>query len=194
VFIRILKNKIFSKFILALLIVNIFGGIAECGAVSGDSKYSKKATELLRNRDYNATLQVLNIGIAKYPYSGALYYKRGVVYQDYFHEYHRAILDYDNKLKIDKRRRADYAKIYYRRAVCKYKLGLIILSIRDFNTAISLSPRYDKAYFSRAKAYAKIGRLDKSKEDLQSCVKLNPVMTRAARQLLVKIMSGKRDF
>ncbi|MCK4785940.1 MAG: tetratricopeptide repeat protein, partial [Desulfobacteraceae bacterium] len=133
----------------------------------------------------------LNLGIQKYRTAHVLYYQRGVIKQDYFHKWNSAIKDYTVKLKLNKEGRADHAKIYYRRGVCLYKIGAYGLSIKDFNTAISLSPRYDKAYFSRAKVYAKIGMIEKARLDLEKLRALNPKMAGDIHVLMKKNLLGE---
>jgi len=193
----IMNNLNFYKYILFLLVFCfiIFGNnIAQSKSNGGDAQYSKKVEQLMWERDYVNALRVVNIGLMKYPRSGALYYQRAVIYQGHFKRYAEAINDYYMKLKIDRKHRLDHAKIYYRIAVCKYKLDMITESIGDFNTAIKLTPRYSKAYISRAKAYAKLGRTDLAMADLQTCMKMSPKMSGAVKRLMMKIAKGEQDF
>lgn len=84
--------------------------------------------------------------------------------------------------------------LYYQRGVIEQDYFRNGLSIKDFNTAISLSPRYDKAYFSRAKAYAKTGKIDKAMADLKKCVDINPKFAKNAQSLMEKILLGNCQF
>jgi tetratricopeptide (TPR) repeat protein len=140
-------------------------------------------------RKYEKAIRVLNLGIKKYQTAHVLYYQKGVIEQDYFGKWNNAIKNYTVKLKLNKEGRADHAKVYYRRGVCLYKIGAYGLSIKDFNTAISLSSRYDKAYLSRAKAYAKTGRIHKAKADLKKCVDINPKFAKDAQSFMKEISS-----
>ena len=84
--------------------------------------------------------------------------------------------------------------LYYQRAVCLYKIHNYKFLLKDFNTAISLSPRYDKAYFSRAKVYAKIVMIEKARLDLKKYRAVNLKMAKATHVLMKKILLGSGEF
>lgn len=71
------------------------------------------------------------------------------------------------------------------------KSKAIGLSIKNYNHAIYLNPRYDRAYYWRAKAYAKIGAIEKAKADLDKCRAINPKMGRYTQKLLRNIFQDK---
>jgi tetratricopeptide (TPR) repeat protein len=85
-------------------------------------------------------------------------------------EYDRAILDYDQAIRL----KPDYAKAYNNRGYAYYWKGDATQAIADYSQAIELRPNYAYAHNNRGAAYMASGHPDQAILDFSRAIQLQP--------------------
>ena len=90
-------------------------------------------------------------------------------------EYNKAIVDYDEALRIN----PSYARAFYNRGVTRDAKGERDKAIADYSAAIRLDPSYDDAYVNRGNALDDRGEHDKAIADYSEAIRINPTFAPA---------------
>ncbi|BAZ08591.1 TPR domain protein [Calothrix sp. NIES-4071] len=99
----------------------------------------------------------------------AVYFFRGTAYV-YKKDYNRAIVDYNQALKLD----PNYDYAYYNRGLAYYNKKDYDRAIADYNQALKLDPNYANAYYNRGLAYDYKKDYDRAIADYNQALKLDP--------------------
>jgi tetratricopeptide (TPR) repeat protein/S1-C subfamily serine protease len=85
-------------------------------------------------------------------------------------DYQKAILNYDETIRIDPK----YAAAYNNRGIAYNELGQYGRAIQDYDEAIRLDPQYANAYTNRGNAYNELGQYQSAIRDYDEAIRLDP--------------------
>ncbi len=116
-------------------------------------------------------LKDLNTLVRKYPNEVDYIHWRGVLYDDYLHDYKSAFIDFKKCIKM----RPKYHNTYNRCAIILENLKKYELVLEYYNKAIKLKPNDSNYYYNRGTFYEGcLQNYNAALRDLSKAIKLNP--------------------
>jgi tetratricopeptide (TPR) repeat protein len=126
------------------------------------------ALAMYSTEDYHGCIKYSTKGIEVEGTYAAHHFRRGICYSK-LQDYHKAILDYNKAIELDKK-----PFTYFNRAIARWKAGDPEGGITDFTTAIELNPKDVYGFYYRALCYLELGDTIKAITDLNNSIALKP--------------------
>ena len=136
----------------------------------GADKVIEEAEALVQRGDFTEALNLLNKAAETFPDNQFVFVNRGNLYNNNFHDYDKAIADYNKTIALNDK----FAWPYHNRAVALGRLGRWDEAIVDYGRAVELDQRYADAYNGRAWAYCQIKNFDAALVDANRALELKP--------------------
>jgi tetratricopeptide (TPR) repeat protein len=134
--------------------------------------YNSRGIAWLRMGEFDHALSDFNQSILLAPQTAEnaiLYNNRGNVWLEQKREFERAIVDYNNAIRLDPKN----SNAYNGRGTAWKELGQLDRAIADYTDAIRFSPKFEKAYANRGESWRLKGDLDRALADQDRAVALN---------------------
>jgi tetratricopeptide (TPR) repeat protein len=142
---------------------------AECPALAA----SQGDWDACKSQDPDTTIagctRVLDAGDETPKVHSTVYNARGIAYKRKG-DYDRAIVDYDEAIRLD----PNNARAYSNRGNAYADKGDYDRAIADYDEAIRLDPKFARAYSNRGNAYDGKGDYDRAIADYDEAIRLDP--------------------
>ena len=117
----------------------------------------------------NACSRLIQSGRLSAAHQAVAYNNRGFAYRR-LKQYHRAIQDYNEAIRLNPR----YAGAYNNRGIGYANLKQYRRAIQDYNEALLINPRYAKLYANRGLAYEQLEQKQLAIRDYRKFLSLRP--------------------
>lgn len=137
-------------------------------------EFYESGYNLLENRQYSKSLEILTKCIAEDSQYEEAYIQRGKAYAA-LGQYEKAIADYSKSISLNSKS----VKAYALRGGSYLRIAMRKKAFDDFNKAFELNPKDAESLSLRGKAYADTDNLVQAKEDAEEAILLDPKLWRS---------------
>lgn len=134
--------------------------------LSSASDYNLRSMERYKSKDYQGTINDLNLAIKIAP-SGEYFYNRAFT-KSMMDDYKNAATDYDKVIEL----KYKLPEAFFERGFCKDKTGNLEGAITDYTNALALKSDYSDAYNNRGFIFYKQKNYKKAIDDFNKAIKL----------------------